>query len=117
MEYWGATFNLFDFYIASYLDIASMYREFVLKTDDCLDLRFVALTQLHAKSVLVLREIQALIEAGYPDGAMTRWRTLHELAVCSCVIFESKNPPNIIFCLKILRMLKVQSVIAIMLLN
>ena len=90
-KYWGATFNLFDFYIASYLDIASMYRESVLKTDDCLDLRFVALTQLHAKSVLVLREIQALIEAGYPDGAMTRWRTLHELAVCSCVIFESEK--------------------------
>lgn len=90
-KYWGATFNLFDFYIASYLDIASMYREAVLKTDDCLDLRFVAMTQLHAKSVLVLREIQALIEAGYPDGAMTRWRTLHELAVCSCVIFESEQ--------------------------
>jgi len=90
-QYWGATFNLFDFYIASYLDIASIYRESVLKTDDCLDLRFVALTQLHAKSVLVLREIQALIETGYPDGAITRWRTLHELAVCSCVIFESEK--------------------------
>lgn len=90
-KYWGTTFNLFDFYIASYLDIASMYRESVLKTDESLDLRFVALTQLHAKSVLVLREIQALIEAGYPDGAITRWRTLHELAVCSCVIFESQK--------------------------
>jgi len=90
-KYWGATFNLFDFYIASYLDIASMYREYVLKTDNRFDLRFVALTQLHAKSVLVLREIQALIEAGYPDGAMARWRTLHELAVCSCVIVESQK--------------------------
>ncbi|OCH19964.1 DUF5677 domain-containing protein [Aliivibrio sp. 1S128] len=90
-KYWGSTFNLFDFYIASNLDIASMYRESVLKTDSCLDLRFVVLTQLHAKSVLVLREIQALIEAGYPDGAITRWRTLHELAVCSCVIFESEK--------------------------
>ena len=39
------------------------------------------LTLLHARSCQVTREIVALIEAGYADGAMARWRTLHEISV------------------------------------
>ena len=88
-KYRGNTYNLFEVYIDSYFEIAAMYRKYALTNETAEDLRFVALTQLHAKSVLVLREMQALLEAGYPDGAMARWRTLHELAVFACIVESS----------------------------
>ncbi|KKO45760.1 hypothetical protein WG68_08570 [Arsukibacterium ikkense] len=91
LDKWGETFDLFELFISIYLDVASSYRKAILTTSDSQDLRFPALTQIHAKSVLVLREIQSLVEAGFPDGALARWRTLHELAVCSCVIAESES--------------------------
>lgn len=89
--YRGNTYNLFEVYIDSYFEIAAMYREYAINNEIAKDLRFVALTQLHAKSVLVLREMQALLEAGYPDGAMARWRTLHEISVFACIIELSSD--------------------------
>lgn len=46
-----------------------------------LDYQFEALTFLHARSLLVIRESICLLHGGFPDGALSRWRTLHELAV------------------------------------
>lgn len=37
--------------------------------------------ELHARSCQVLYEIVTLIEGGFADGAMSRCRTLHEIAV------------------------------------
>lgn len=45
------------------------------------DALFEALISNHARAVQVSREIFALMIAGFPDGAMARWRTLHEIAV------------------------------------
>lgn len=42
---------------------------------------FGALNQLCVKSLLLSREIICLIEGGFADGALARWRTLHETAV------------------------------------
>lgn len=53
------------------------------------DYQFEALTFLHARSLLVTREIMCLMQGGFPDGAMSRWRTLHELAVTGA--FLQKN--------------------------
>lgn len=39
---------------------------------------FEALTYLHAKALLVTSEIICLLKGGFPDGALTRWRTLYE---------------------------------------
>jgi hypothetical protein len=46
------------------------------------------LTRLHGRSVQVSQEIFILLKSGYADGAMARWRTLHEIAVVSCFISE-----------------------------
>jgi hypothetical protein len=46
------------------------------------------LTLLHARSCQVTREIVALIEAGYADGAMARWRTLHEISVIAALVAD-----------------------------
>ena len=50
------------------------------------DARFESLISNHARAVQVAREIQALMVAGFPDGALARWRTLHEIAVVSYFI-------------------------------
>lgn len=40
-----------------------------------------ALTRSHARACQVTDEVIALLESGFADGAMARWRTLHEIAV------------------------------------
>lgn len=47
------------------------------------DYLFDALINIHARALLVAREAICLLEGGFPDGAMSRWRTLHELNVIS----------------------------------
>lgn len=44
------------------------------------------LVRLHARSCQVTDEIICLIENGFADGAMARWRTLHELSVVATLI-------------------------------
>jgi hypothetical protein len=55
------------------------------------DYHFEALTFLHARSLLVTREIICLMQGGFPDGAMSRWRTLHELAVTGAFLQKNKQ--------------------------
>lgn len=54
-----------------------------------LNYKFEAIVALHARSVRVANEILALLREGFPDGALSRWRTLHELAVIA--IFLAQN--------------------------
>lgn len=42
---------------------------------------FEATVALHARAVRVSNEILALLCEGFPDGALSRWRTLHEIGV------------------------------------
>lgn len=44
------------------------------------------LLRLHVRACQVTDEIICLLENGFADGAMARWRTLHELAVVAAVI-------------------------------
>src|ERR1035437_7625528 len=44
------------------------------------------LTRLHARACQVTEEILTLLTAGFADGAMARWRTLHEIAVVASFI-------------------------------
>jgi hypothetical protein len=46
------------------------------------------LTRLHARACQVVDEILVLLSAGFADGAMARWRTLHEIAVIALFIGE-----------------------------
>ncbi|NWE48046.1 DUF5677 domain-containing protein [Pseudomonas gingeri] len=45
-------------------------------------------TRLHARSVQVASEISHLLKGGFADGAMARWRTLHETTVILKFIAE-----------------------------
>jgi hypothetical protein len=46
------------------------------------------LTRLHARACQVANEIRTLLASGFADGAMARWRTLHEIAVIAMFIAE-----------------------------
>ena len=43
--------------------------------------KFEAISHLYARGFLIAREILCLMKAGFPDGALGRWRTLHEVAI------------------------------------
>lgn len=45
-----------------------------------------ALNRLHARSCQVATEVLVLLRCGFSDGAMARWRTLHEIAVTALFI-------------------------------
>lgn len=47
---------------------------------------FDTLARLHPRALLVASEILCLIKGGFADGALTRWRSLHELTVISMFI-------------------------------
>ena len=51
--------------------------------------KFLVLTRLYARGCQVTEEIIVLLENGFADGAMSRWRTLHELSVVSLIISEN----------------------------
>jgi hypothetical protein len=46
------------------------------------------LFRLHFRGCLVAEEIRALLELGFCDAAMARWRTLHEITVCAAFLQE-----------------------------
>ncbi|MGN6620490.1 MAG: DUF5677 domain-containing protein [Sphingomonas sp.] len=45
-----------------------------------------ALSHLHVRAIQIASEIMVLMENGYADGAMARWRTLHEVACVAMVL-------------------------------
>lgn len=50
--------------------------------------RSYALEKLHARSCRTAMEITVLLRAGLADGAMARWRALHELSVVALFLSE-----------------------------
>ena len=51
-------------------------------------LRRWVLVRLHARACQVADEIICLMENGFADGAMARWRTIHELCVVATLITD-----------------------------
>lgn len=50
-----------------------------------------ALAHIFPKSLLVVQEIICLLKGGFPDGALTRWRSLHELSVTAIYIAKHRD--------------------------
>ena len=49
---------------------------------------FEVLIRLHARACQVFEEVVCLLSNGFADGAMARWRTLHEIAAVTSLIVE-----------------------------
>jgi hypothetical protein len=86
---WGDALDLFEVFHVICLEAGESFnarhRPTAAATNDCV---FDALTRIHARACLVAGEVLTLLRAGYPSGAHTRWRTIHELAVVAFFIRE-----------------------------
>lgn len=55
-------------------------------------LAFDVLRRLHARACQVADEVICLMESGFADGAMARWRTMHEIAAVGYLIGQHGDP-------------------------
>ncbi len=58
-----------------------------------------ALSNIFPKALLVTNEIICLLKGGFPDGALARWRSLHELTVTAMYILQEGREPAIAYML------------------
>jgi hypothetical protein len=87
---WRAGFDLLERLIVISQEIGSAINN-ALRPEavEANDGMFEALIVNHARGVQVAREILTLMMSGFADGALGRWRTLHEIAVVAAFISES----------------------------
>lgn len=85
---WGHALDFLDFFILVNQKSRRLI-ELVSDMDEKSEnYQFDALIRLHVRASRVSREVVALLRAGFADGAMARWRTLHEIAAVATIIAE-----------------------------
>jgi len=91
-ERWGEGLQLLRMLLATAREIgqdaAKRYHRSKSKNYACR--RFV-LVRLHVRACQVADEIITLMENGFADGAMARWRTLHEIGVVATLIEDGNE--------------------------
>lgn len=87
---WADPFKLLDIHVALCQEIGAVQNDWLRKQRRrAKDLAVVdVVTRLHGRTVQVAGEVQALLRNGFADGAMSRWRTMHELTVTAMLIAE-----------------------------
>ena len=91
---WSPALPLYELELAVAARAGQMANDWLRnKADDRLANRELAdaLTRLHARACQVGNEVLVLLANGLADGAFSRWRTLHELAVVAWFIAEQGN--------------------------
>lgn len=87
---WFESFDLLGlFNIISYEIAESIASDGAIHQTESKKNSYRVLIKLHARSIQIAREILVLMRNGFADGALARWRTLHELSVI--FLFISKN--------------------------
>lgn len=84
-ERWGDGLHLLRMLITIAREVGSEINGSGGKTGDA-PLTAGVLTRLHARACQISEEIVCLLESGFADGAMARWRTLHEISAVSSLI-------------------------------
>lgn len=78
---WGPAFDLLEMMIVCSGEharsVSKIYGDDAVEAED---ISFPAIRHLHSKAILISREILHLCRGGYPDGALARWRSLHEVS-------------------------------------
>lgn len=86
---WGEPLDLLRLLLSVGREIGANFHDRLLKSRARKNRHLqVALSQLHIRACQVGYEILVLLENGLPDGAMARWRTLHEIATVALFIRE-----------------------------
>lgn len=82
MGRWRRAFNILEMLYVVCEDVGSEFNtEFRPIAAEHNNFSFQAIVILHARALLVANEILTLLKGGFADGAHSRWRTLHEIAV------------------------------------
>lgn len=80
-ERWRVAFDHLETLCAVVEELGDMNNQELAVGDDGRDYVVAALSNLFPKALLTTREIISLLRSGYPDGALARWRSLHEVNV------------------------------------
>lgn len=85
---WMRAFNLLEMLIVMNTEVGQEFIE-QTSTEENKSYKFNVLFRIHTRACQITYEILTLLKSGFPDGAIARWRTLHELAVLSFFIFDN----------------------------
>lgn len=89
---WRKPINLLETLIVISVEtgeqLSDEYRQEAISKNDYI---FEALIRNHSRACQVAYEILCLLKGGFADGAVARWRTLHELSVLSNFVSEHNN--------------------------
>lgn len=89
---WKKPLELLDLQIELALDVGGAWSKKLRGSKRRKDAELrVVITRLHARSLQVAGEVRALLREGFADGALSRWRTLHELTVVALFIAQEGN--------------------------
>lgn len=87
---WRGAFELYDIIVGVATEVGEKHAQEHFEENQAEpDYIFAALSFLHPRMLLVANEIGALLRTGFPDGALARWRTLHEISVVAMFISQS----------------------------
>ncbi|WP_152419851.1 DUF5677 domain-containing protein [Natrialba hulunbeirensis] len=89
-ETWEKPFDQFQRYLIGYYSIGGDIQKEAKKKQTPINEDYLshALILLYSRSCLIGREIFTLLKNGYADGALARWRALHEVTVTTAFIYE-----------------------------
>lgn len=75
-------------------EVIDNYMEKCAKEEDnqyFVSLTFDVLLKLYSRSIVLSKEIKMLLQSGFADGAMSRWRSLHECNVYFTILTMNYN--------------------------
>ncbi|MDP8250855.1 DUF5677 domain-containing protein [Pseudochrobactrum saccharolyticum] len=79
---WKPSFNHLETMCLLAREFGEMHgKSFKKNNPEASDNVMAALAQIFPRALLVSEEIICLLKGGFPDGALARWRSLHELAI------------------------------------
>lgn len=89
---WKKPLELLDLHLALAFELGGTWSKKLRSGKRKKDAELVeVITRLHARSLQVAAEVRALLREGFADGALARWRTVHELAVVAFFIAQERN--------------------------
>lgn len=89
---WRKPLNDLETLIHMSLESGEMFCEdFEKRAEEENNITFYAIKRIHARAVQISNEILTLLKAGYCEGALGRWRTLHELSVICILLSNNLN--------------------------
>jgi len=89
---WKKPFDLFETFLAIAFELGDGFnKEFRKDESEKGNYVLEVLTRLHARACQIASEILVLLERGFADGAIARWRSLHEIAVVGSFIKAHGN--------------------------